>query len=137
MYPALPPRAQRRKASDSSSPAPAPLVRDSNNLTRKASPRLRLELQQARVQTFHASRESDAYIKAYHAIGRGTLPPCAAATRSPYTRASSKNPAVQGHPLARSHQTHRSTASAVSDGFVLKQTFVEAGAFRWMTLISF
>jgi hypothetical protein len=33
--------------------------------------------------------------------------------------------------------TQRCTASAVSVGFVLKHSFVEAGAYRWMTLISF
>ena len=34
-------------------------------------------------------------------------------------------------------QTQRCTASAVSAGFVLKHSFVEAGACWWMTLISF
>lgn len=38
---------------------------------------------------------------------------------------------------AISHQTQRFTASAVSEGFVLKQIFVEAGACRWIAFISF
>ena len=40
-------------------------------------------------------------------------------------------------PCAPAVYTQRCTASAVSVGFVLKHSFVEAGACRWMTLISF
>jgi hypothetical protein len=35
------------------------------------------------------------------------------------------------------HLTQRTTASVASDGFVLKQIFVDVGACRWMTLINF
>ena len=42
-----------------------------------------------------------------------------------------RNPHLKMHiGSAKMHQTHRCTASAVSDGFVLKQIFVNAGAYR-------